>query len=128
MVWKELESILRQQHYDRAVGGATFSKLTAGISSRTPPRTLSTRVRQGRQDAKEKEKQYRVESPTAEVRFRSTAATGRARTCGHDTFIYDELGVQPDSRWQSEPSHANQLINQVARPLMSAAKMPAPVE
>jgi hypothetical protein len=41
-----------------------------------------------------KEKQYRVEKPyrggTVSLDGRNT---GRARTCWHDTFIYDELGV-----------------------------------
>jgi hypothetical protein len=41
-----------------------------------------------------KEKQYRVEKPyrggTISLDGRNT---GRARTCGYDTFIYDELGV-----------------------------------
>jgi hypothetical protein len=40
------------------------------------------------------EKQYRVEKPyrggTISLDGRNT---GRARTCGYDTFIYDELGV-----------------------------------
>jgi hypothetical protein len=41
-----------------------------------------------------KEKQYRVEKPyrggTISLDGRNT---GRARTCGYNTFIYDELGV-----------------------------------
>jgi hypothetical protein len=41
-----------------------------------------------------KEKQYRVETPyrggTISLDGRNT---GRARTCGYNTFIYDELGV-----------------------------------
>jgi hypothetical protein len=41
-----------------------------------------------------KEKQYRVEKPyragTISLDGRNT---GRARTCGYDTFLYDELGV-----------------------------------
>ena len=47
-----------------------------------------------------KEKQYRVETPSYAAKpYRSGTIsldgrnTGRARTCGYDTFLYDELGV-----------------------------------
>jgi hypothetical protein len=41
-----------------------------------------------------KEKQYRVEKPNrAGTISLDGRNTGRARTCGYDTFLYDELGV-----------------------------------
>jgi len=45
-------------------------------------------------DARTKKEKYRVEKPyhggTVSLDGRNT---GRSRTCWHDTFIYDELGV-----------------------------------
>ena len=41
-----------------------------------------------------KEKQYRVEKPYRGGSISLDGRnTGRSRTCGYDTFIYDELGV-----------------------------------
>jgi Mn-containing catalase len=42
--------------------------------------------------------------------------------------LHQSAIVQLLSRSLAEEENADQLLNQVARPLMSAAKMPAPVE
>lgn len=68
-------------HKALAVGAAAAVMLTAFV---VPPADARTK----------KEKQYRIEKPyrggTISLDGRNT---GRARTCGYNTFIYDELGV-----------------------------------